>query len=96
MAFGSTCHGAGRVISRQKAARNLDEKIILRQLRSKGIEFKAATKTTIIEEAPETYKDIEQVVNVCENRWNIKKSCTIITNRCNQRINIIIYKLFFH
>ena len=66
LAFGSTCHGAGRMISRQKALRNLDEKVIQRQMRSKGIEIKAATKGTIIEEAPETYKDVEQVVEACE------------------------------
>ena len=66
LAFGSTCHGAGRLLSRQKALRNLNEQTIKNDLESKGIEFKAATKGTIIEEALEAYKDVEKVVEACQ------------------------------
>lgn len=78
LAFGSTCHGAGRSISRQKAARCLDEKVIQRQMRSKGIEIRAASKGTIIEEAPETYKDVEQVIEACEAVGASKKVARLL------------------
>ena len=78
LAFGSTCHGAGRLLSRQKALRNLDEKTIQEQLDSKGIEFKAATKGTLIEEAPEAYKDVEKVVEACQTVGASKKVVRLI------------------
>lgn len=58
LAFGSTCHSTGRLLSRQIA--------IQQQLNSKGIEFVAATKGTLVEEAPEAYKDVEKVVEACQ------------------------------
>jgi tRNA-splicing ligase RtcB len=65
-AFGSTCHGAGRVLSRHKALSTLDPNQVQLDLSSKGIVLKAANQKTVIEEAPETYKEIEQVVETCE------------------------------
>lgn len=64
--FGSTCHGAGRVMSRSKGKRDINAKKVVAELASKGIELVTASKDTILEEAPETYKDIEQVVNACK------------------------------
>jgi tRNA-splicing ligase RtcB len=63
--FASTCHGAGRVMSRSKALRDVDADDIKADLERQGIALRAAAKTTIIEEAPETYKDVEQVVEAC-------------------------------
>ena len=66
LAFGSTCHGAGRVMSRTKGKRDVNAKKVISDLAAKGIELVSASKDTILEEAPETYKDIEQVVNACK------------------------------
>jgi tRNA-splicing ligase RtcB len=65
-AFGSTCHGAGRVMSRSKAIRDLKADEIRDILAEKGIELRAADKKTVVEEAPESYKDVEQVVTACD------------------------------
>jgi tRNA-splicing ligase RtcB len=65
-AFESTCHGAGRVMSRSRAVRDLTADEIHKQLNEKGIELKAANRKTVLEEAPESYKDIDAVVEVCD------------------------------
>lgn len=78
VAFGSTCHGAGRVISRQRALKCVFEKKLQRELQSKGIEIRAASKETIIEEALETYKDIEEVVSTCETVGLSKKVARLL------------------
>jgi len=62
--FGSTCHGAGRVMSRSQALRSFTVQGIRDELASKGVFLKSATKDGILEEAPDAYKSIEQVVNV--------------------------------
>ena len=49
-----------------------------KQLDSKGIEFKAATKGTLIEEAPEAYKDVEKVVEACQTVGASKKVVRLI------------------
>ncbi|KAH0787905.1 RtcB family protein [Histomonas meleagridis] len=64
--FGSTCHGAGRTMSRSKALREITSQKIKGELKEKGIEVRAANNKTVIEEAPENYKDIEQVVEACQ------------------------------
>lgn len=78
IAFGSTCHGAGRLISRQRALKSVFEKKLQRDLKSKGIEIRAASKETIIEEAPETYKDIEEVISTCETVGLSKKVARLL------------------
>jgi tRNA-splicing ligase RtcB len=62
--FGSTCHGAGRVRSRSQSKRVTDTTKVLKDLESKGIVVMARGKRTIAEEAPDAYKDIDDVVNV--------------------------------
>mgnify|MGYP002406547893 CR=1 FL=1 len=62
--FGSTCHGAGRVMSRSQALRSFTVQGIRDDLGSKGIFLKSATKDGILEEAPEAYKSIDQVISV--------------------------------
>ncbi len=64
MILGSTCHGAGRVMSRSQALRTFTVQGIKDDLSDKGIFLKSATKDGILEEAPEAYKSIEQVVSV--------------------------------
>ncbi len=62
--FGSTCHGAGRQLSRQKAKQIVDYDRLRRDLHEMGIEVRAASAKGLIEEAPQAYKDVEQVVDV--------------------------------
>ncbi len=62
--FGSTCHGAGRVMSRRQATRMFRANEIRSQLQRKGIYVHAASMKGIVEEAPDAYKDILDVVRV--------------------------------
>ena len=62
--FGSTCHGAGRVMSRTQASRESRGRAIGRELADRGIVVMAAGKGTLREEMPEAYKDLDQVVEV--------------------------------
>lgn len=62
--FYSTCHGAGRTMSRHKAIRSLRAEDILQQLKAKGIIVKCYSYKGLLEEAPEAYKNIEEVVEV--------------------------------
>ncbi len=62
--FGSTCHGAGRVLSRSKALKIAKGRAIYRELEDKGIFVQSRGKRTLNEEIPEAYKDVSQVVEV--------------------------------
>ncbi|MDD5729933.1 MAG: RtcB family protein [Candidatus Omnitrophica bacterium] len=73
--FGSTCHGAGRLKSRTSAARSIDLGKLLKELESKGIVVLASGRGTIIEEAPEAYKDVNEVVNVVHSVGISKRVC---------------------
>jgi tRNA-splicing ligase RtcB len=73
MTFGSTVHGAGRVKSRSKAIKELNSDKIKSELEKKGIELKAESRKSIVEEAPEVYKDIEEVVKVVDEVGISKK-----------------------
>ena len=64
LSFGSTAHGAGRVESRTSARKNITSDEIKKQLEKKGIEIEAGSYKGIVEEAPEVYKDIDEVVRV--------------------------------
>ncbi len=64
--FGSTCHGAGRLLSRHQALRDLTYEGVNSELRDKGIYLRAASKKVAVEEAPEAYKRVDEVVDVCE------------------------------
>lgn len=72
--FGSTCHGAGRAMSRNKSRRALDYKEVLEGLAEKGISIRVASPKLVCEEAPESYKDVTQVVETCHNA-GISKKC---------------------
>ncbi len=62
--FGSTCHGAGRRLSRHKAKQLARARNIPKELESQGILVRAATRATVDEEMPEAYKDVAKVVEV--------------------------------
>jgi tRNA-splicing ligase RtcB len=64
--FGSTCHGAGRVMSRTAAIKATRNRKIDKELADQGIFVRARGRDTLGEEAPEAYKDIDEVVNVVQ------------------------------
>lgn len=64
--FGSTCHGAGRLMSRAQASRSVRGQEVKRRMEEQGILVRAASYATLTEEIPEAYKDVEEVVNTCQ------------------------------
>ncbi len=60
--FGSSCHGAGRVMSRAKAKKSIWGEDLLSSLEAKGIHTRAGSLAGLAEEAPEAYKDVDDVV----------------------------------
>jgi tRNA-splicing ligase RtcB len=64
--FSSICHGAGRVMSRHEALKRFRGETVRQQLAQKGIYAKGASWKGIAEEAPGVYKDIHEVVDVCQ------------------------------
>jgi tRNA-splicing ligase RtcB len=62
--FGSCCHGAGRVLSRNKAREKAKGRDIARELARLGISLQAAGRATVEEEISEAYKDVADVVEV--------------------------------
>ncbi len=64
--FGSSCHGAGRQMSRAAATRMYSASEVVKALNAKGIYLHAASKAGIVEEAPGAYKDVEHVVRIAE------------------------------
>ena len=71
--FGSTCHGAGRIMSRHQALRQAKGRAIWREMEDKGIIVRAAGRGTLAEEMSEAYKDISNVVDVVHNAGISKK-----------------------
>lgn len=66
LSFGSTAHGAGRVMSRHEALRRFRGEEIKQELESKGIELKSTSWKGIAEEAPQAYKNVDEVVKVSD------------------------------
>ena len=62
--FGSTCHGAGRRMSRKAATRKFNANDVVSMLRQRGIYVRAASRDGIVEEAPGAYKDVDDVVKI--------------------------------
>jgi tRNA-splicing ligase RtcB len=62
--FGSSCHGAGRRLSRAAAKREARGRPLFQQLRDQGVWVRAESKATVAEEMPEAYKDVADVVEV--------------------------------
>lgn len=71
--FGSSCHGAGRNLSRHKAMKIAKGRNLLDELKGKGIVIQAKGFKTIAEEMPEAYKDVANVVDVMHKEGITKK-----------------------
>lgn len=64
--FGSSCHGAGRTMSRSRAKKEIDGQELRREMSSRGIVVEAGSLKGLVEEAPEAYKDIDSVIDVVD------------------------------
>ncbi len=62
--FGSTCHGAGRLLSRHQAIKKAKGRAIAREMEDRGIIVRSAGRETLAEEMSEAYKDVSNVVEV--------------------------------
>lgn len=71
--FGSTCHGAGREMSRKQATKNAAGRNIAKELAEHGVIVKGASRGTLAEEISEAYKDVTNVVDVCDRAGISKK-----------------------
>ncbi|MEJ2283019.1 MAG: RtcB family protein [Desulfobacterales bacterium] len=71
--FGSTCHGAGRTMSRKKAKKSIQGPLLREQLEGRGIHVRAGSMAGLAEEAPAAYKDVNRVVDVVHNAGIAKK-----------------------
>ena len=62
--FGSTCHGAGRQMSRKAAMENLSIDQIRKKMADRGIYLKSGSDAGVLEEAPDAYKDVNEIIEV--------------------------------
>ncbi len=65
--FGSTAHGAGRLMSRHEAQRRFSGEKIKKEMEHQGIELKSTSWRGVAEEASGAYKDVDEVVNISHN-----------------------------
>jgi tRNA-splicing ligase RtcB len=78
VAFASTCHGAGRVMSRSEAKRKIRGDSLKRELEGRGIYVMAGHLALLAEEAPAAYKDVSLVVEVCEGAGLSRKVAKLL------------------
>ena len=71
--FGSTCHGAGRVMSRHQAIKKWRGEEVVKNLKNRGIYVHPASFRVAAEESPDAYKDIKSVVDIVHNVGISKK-----------------------
>jgi len=76
--FGSTCHGAGRVMSRKAAKRAARGRPLIRELRDRGVAVRSAGMATVAEEMPEAYKDVADVVDVVDGAGLSRKVARLV------------------
>jgi tRNA-splicing ligase RtcB len=76
--FGSSCHGAGRAMSRHAAKKQITAEQLLHDLKVKGIHVRGASKSGLTEENPEAYKDVSLVVEVVHNAGIARKVAKLV------------------
>ena len=76
--WGSTCHGAGRLLSRSAARRLGKNRPLVRELEDRGITVLSEGRMTLVEEMPEAYKDVARVVDLCEKAGLSKKVARLV------------------
>lgn len=77
-AFSSTCHGAGRVLSRHQAMRSVSGPELRRRLEHQGIVVRGASARGLAEETPEAYKDVDQVVSAAVQAGLCRKVARLV------------------
>jgi tRNA-splicing ligase RtcB (3'-phosphate/5'-hydroxy nucleic acid ligase) len=77
-AWYSTCHGAGRVRSRHRAAREVDGRRLRRDLEDSGVVVRGSSERGLAEEAPQAYKDIDAVVRASEGAGLCRKVARLV------------------
>ncbi len=75
--FGSTCHGAGRQMSRTAAIKAAKGRNIARELADRGVYARARGRTGLDEEQPDAYKNVNDVVRVVEAAGISKRVCRL-------------------
>jgi tRNA-splicing ligase RtcB len=81
-AWGSACHGAGRNMSRTEATRKFWGEDVVKRLAQRGILIRAHSKKGIAEEAPDAYKDVNQVVDAVDKAGLAKKVAMVKPMAC--------------
>lgn len=76
--FGSSCHGAGRRLSRNAAKRQARHRSVFQELRERGVFVQAESKVTVAEEIPEAYKDVADVVDVMHGAGIARKVAKLV------------------
>jgi tRNA-splicing ligase RtcB len=71
--FGSSCHGAGRVMSRSQAKKQIEGGTLRKELEKRGIRVRAGSLPGLAEEAPSAYKDVDMVVETVSNAGIARK-----------------------
>jgi tRNA-splicing ligase RtcB len=76
--FGSTCHGAGRTMSRSRAKKEVQGGELRRELEQQGIRVRAGSLAGLAEEAPQAYKDVDQVIEVVHGAGIARKVARLV------------------
>ena len=76
--FGSTCHGAGRVMSRSRAKKEVEGGQLRRELEERGIRVRAGSLSGLAEEARRAYKDVDRVIDVVHGAGIARKVARLI------------------
>jgi tRNA-splicing ligase RtcB len=76
--FGSTCHGAGRMMSRSKAKHTVRGSELREELEAGGIRVRAGSMSGLAEEAPIAYKDVDRVIEVVHGAGIAKKLARLV------------------
>ena len=76
--FGSSCHGAGRRMSRSKAKKSARGRDLRKEFKALGIEVRASSFATVAEEIPDAYKDVAEVVDVIDRAGIGKKVARLV------------------
>lgn len=76
--FGSTCHGAGRVMSRSQAKREVQGGELRRDLEAQGIRVRAGSLSGLAEEAPQAYKDVDRVIEIVHGAGIARKVARLV------------------
>jgi len=76
--FGSTCHGAGRMMSRSQAKREVQGGDLRRELEARGIRVRAGSLAGLAEEAPQAYKDVDRVIEIVHGAGIARKVARLV------------------